>query len=300
VTTLAKPVATVVVPTYNGAKKLPATLAAIIAQQCDIPFEVVVVDDGSTDGTPTLLEEWRTRHPERVRAFSQVNSGPGRARNRGAAEARGSFIAFVDDDCVPDPAWLARLWAANQSAPGSAIAGRVVNPSSTWIGRYVVREHVIDHVVSDGTVTEAITGNLGVEHAMFARVGGFNEAIRVAGGEDTQFSVQLRASGVPIIYEADAVVHHDRESTVRSHLAMIYRHGRGRTGMGDVLPEYRITWAPLRLLWVLWPVRRWMARDYRRYTGEGVPPTEALEYVMVRYAENIVRLAGYLRESIRS
>lgn len=94
----------VVIPTYNRAATLRQTLTALMAQ--DYPdYEIIVVDDGSTDDTRAMI----AREFPQVRYIYQQNRGPAAARNRGIAHARGEIIAFTDDDCVPPRDWLARL-----------------------------------------------------------------------------------------------------------------------------------------------------------------------------------------------
>ena len=290
------PRASVVVPTFNRAALLPRVLPALLEQDYPQDYEVVVVDDGSRDDTPRILEEWARRHPERLRVLRQENAGPARARNRGAAAAEGSFIAFIDDDCVAERSWLRRLDEAFDTTRAACLAGAVVNAEGSWIGRYVNRESVIDHVAAaDGSVAELITGNAAVRTPVFRALGGFDEAIRVAGGEDTEFSVRLRAAGHVIARAVEARVFHESRIGLADYLRMIFRHGRGRRRLGERFPAYRLRFPLLRLLWVVWPLRAWMAADYRRYRRAGVGRREAAGYVLVRYLENPVRLAGYIR-----
>ena len=95
----------VVIPTYNRLDTLPEVLAAIEGQQAPFAWELVVVDDGSTDGTGGWLAGRRFPIPARV--VSQPNRGPAAARNAGVTAARGELVAFLGDDTVPSPGWLA-------------------------------------------------------------------------------------------------------------------------------------------------------------------------------------------------
>lgn len=292
------PRASVIVPTFNGDPLLPRVLTALMDQDYDGDYEVLVVDDGSEDDTPRVLEEWMGRYPERLRAFRQENAGPARARNRGAWEARGRILAFIDDDCIAERSWLRSLDAALDRAGTSAVAGMVMNPAETWVGRYINRESVIGHVLAaDGSVAELITGNAGIWTNVFREVRGFDEAIRVAGGEDTELSLRLRAAGHRIAWAPDARVFHESRVGVAGYLRMIYRHGRGRHRLGERFPSYRMRFARLRLMWLTWPLRAWAASDYLRYRRDGVARGEAVRYVLLRYLENIARVAGYIRDT---
>jgi hypothetical protein len=93
----------------------------------------------------------------------------------------------------------------------------------------------------------------------------------------------------------DARVFHDSRVDLRGYLRMIYRHGRGRRRLGERFPVYALRLPHLRLLWLLWPARSWMVRDWRRYRRDAVPEREATCWVLLRYLENIVRVAGYIR-----
>ena len=95
-----RPQYSVVIPTYNRLDTLPEVLQALEYQAEAPPFEVIVVDDGSTDGTPSWLSGYRPDRLE-LRCFHQPNSGPALARNHGVAEARGARVAFLGDDTVP-------------------------------------------------------------------------------------------------------------------------------------------------------------------------------------------------------
>jgi hypothetical protein len=112
------PLLTVVLCTFNRADLVMRTLDAVLAQE-GVDFEVVVVDDGSTDATPETLAAAAERDP-RVRPVRQDNAGLSAARNTGLAEAVGAWVVFLDDDDVPDPGWLAAL-ARPMDDPGVGI-----------------------------------------------------------------------------------------------------------------------------------------------------------------------------------
>src|SRR5215470_1254780 len=95
----------VVIPTFNRLEVLAEVLQALEFQQGAPPFEVVVVDDGSSDGTSAWLRSRTFRIPLRV--LAQENRGPAAARNTGVAVAQGQWVAFLGDDTVPSPGWLA-------------------------------------------------------------------------------------------------------------------------------------------------------------------------------------------------
>ncbi|MCA9433091.1 MAG: glycosyltransferase family 2 protein, partial [Candidatus Omnitrophica bacterium] len=103
--------ASVIIPMYNAASDIPNLLEALAAQTV-IPEEVILVDDGSTDGSVDTAEEWRGNHPDYpLRILKQENRGPAKARNYGADESVGEILIFTDSDCLPDPGWVEGMTA---------------------------------------------------------------------------------------------------------------------------------------------------------------------------------------------
>src|SRR3954453_7495998 len=95
------PEVSVVVPAYNAAATIAPALEGLLAQDLQAPYEVIVVDDGSDDGTGAIV-----KGTSGVRLARQPNQGPAEARNHGARLAKGQVLAFTDSDCVPRPDWL--------------------------------------------------------------------------------------------------------------------------------------------------------------------------------------------------
>ena len=127
---MTQPAVTVVIPAYNAADDVATCLAGVLAQ--DYPdFEVIVVDDASSDKTPEVV-----RAHERVRLVRNVtNLGPAAARNRGVAESRGELLVFLDSDSiVDDTQWLARLRRRQQGDTGESGGGRWPAPIRTATG----------------------------------------------------------------------------------------------------------------------------------------------------------------------
>jgi glycosyltransferase involved in cell wall biosynthesis len=216
---------TVVIPTYNRAEWLPATVESVL-QQTRPPDEVLVVDDGSRDHT----EEVCRAFPAPVRYVRQPNAGVSAARNRGVREARGEWVAFVDSDDLWDPAKLEVQAAAHAAAPeaGWSITecvlvdggGRPVDgtrglesavpvfrengrTSREWFAA-ALRELAVEaaggsHTVFAGDAFGLLfRGNVVLPSAamvrreLFLKSGGFDEALRVA--EDTEFFHRLAAA----------------------------------------------------------------------------------------------------------
>jgi GT2 family glycosyltransferase len=200
----------VIIPARDAARVLPSTLAALEGAP-----EVVVVDNGSSDGTAevaaaagaTVVREPRPSRP--------------RARNAGARATGAPRLAFLDADCVPDPGWLAALHDCLDRH--ALVGGRVlVAGGGSRIERFDARWRLRQET----TIAEGWSGsgNLGIRRELFDRLGGFDESFTHA-AEDVDLC--LRAGRVA--YCAEAVVHHPAARGVRSLVARAYRHGYGST-----------------------------------------------------------------------
>ena len=191
----------VIVPAYNAGATLAATLAALDGQDLDREFEVVIVDDGSSDETRAIAE----RAGGRVRVVTQANAGPGPARNRGAAEASGELLAFTDADCAPTTGWLREGVAA--LADADLVQGAVrPDPGA--------RRMPFDRTIwVDGEVALYETASLFCTRELFVRLGGFEDWLGrdVVGkplAEDVWFGWRARRAGARVRFCERALVHH--------------------------------------------------------------------------------------------
>lgn len=221
----------IIIPTHNRPTPLDACLRALAAQ--DTPraqFEVIVVDDGSV---PPLDEAGiMPRHGSLdLTVVRQAPSGPAAARNHGARLARGSWLAFTDDDCQPAPDWLNTLDHAAAVYPTHALGGRTINalPDNRCA---VASQLVVDHLLpaNHGEPARArflASNNLAAPAALFRQIGGFDAGFRAAGGEDRAFCDDWRAHGHDLTYLPAAVVWHAHALNLRSFWQQHLAYGRG-------------------------------------------------------------------------
>lgn len=190
-----EPRLSVIVPSCNREAELSRCLAGLAAQTLPrAQLEVLVVDDsGATDtGDPRSsdlgLEHLRfLRHPK--------NLGAAAARNSGARTAEAPFLAFLDDDCVPEPDWAAEMLASFSRSDGAALAGHVViaapEPATDRVTQYLSSPTTAD----DGSIARAQSANLGVPAAGYAALSGFDERYCQAGYDDYDFCLRWRRQG---------------------------------------------------------------------------------------------------------
>lgn len=139
----------IIVPCHNYGAYLARALKSVVAQN-DPDWEVIVVDDGSTDDTQSVVEAWRATHPEHIRWLTQDNAGPGAARNHGARETTGDWLLFLDADDVLLPGALARY---REAATGHPDASLIV------AGAQTLRDGVVTDTRNAGAVSDDRTEN---------------------------------------------------------------------------------------------------------------------------------------------
>ena len=213
----------VIVCTRNGNARIGRCLRALDGL-LDQRHEVVVVDDGSSDGTAEFVAN---AFPH-VRLLRIEPGGLSAARNAGAAAANGDIYAFTDDDCEPDAEWLDRLRRAFADGRFAAVGGPNLPPRPrSW------REAVVcaapgapSHVMLDDDEAEHLPGcNLAVTRAAFEAIGGFDPVFHTA-GDDVDFCWRLRDAGLRLGFAAGAFVWHWRRPTLGSFLRQQIGYGR--------------------------------------------------------------------------
>ena len=191
-------------------------------------IEIVVVDDG---GTPPAADTLRQATDARLRIIRQNNAGPAKARNRGAAEARGSWLAFIDDDCEPYADWLERLLARAADHPEAMIGGATANALRGNLFAEASQQ-LIDFLYHrlnrDETDAQFLTSNnMLTPAAGFHQIGGFDERFPLAAGEDRQFCRRWVDSGRKIVLERSAIVEHFHGLGLSSYWRQHRNYGRG-------------------------------------------------------------------------
>jgi glycosyltransferase involved in cell wall biosynthesis len=221
------PTFSIVIPTRGRASQLEGCLQAVA--RLDFPserFEVVVVNDGGDPETDAVVGDWAGKAPLTTRATAA--EGPSAARNAGIDTARGTFIAFTDDDCEPESGWLRALQQALDANPACAAGGRMVNGATGRgaAGSQVVLEAAYAHFNRDpGGPRFYATSNLAFPAEGLRELGGFDEALLHA--EDRELCERWVRSGRAFVDVPEAIVRHMRELTLREFWRQHFGYGRG-------------------------------------------------------------------------
>ena len=212
-----RPEVSVVIPTYDRLDVLPEVLAALESQRDAPPFEVIVVDDGSTDGTDRFLESWLP--PYQATVLAQDNAGPAAARNRGVAAARGRWVAFLGDDTVPEPGWMAAHRAAHRARGDGrelAVIGYTrwhprmeTTPFLEYINEYGLQfGYALIEDKEDVPFNFFYTSNLSLTREALLEEP-FDLRFPYPAWEDIEASYRMKQKGLQLVYEPAARVLHD-------------------------------------------------------------------------------------------
>ena len=224
------PFFSIIIPTYERNQQLESCILSIIALKYPkYRFEVIVVDDGGEEPVRPVLSQYLEKLD--LRLLYQEKAGPANARNLGAASANGEYLAFLDDDCAPDPHWLGRLAVRFNQSTCSAIGGFTVNslPNNPFSS---VSQMIVDYLYSYYNLNFENAGfltsnNLAVSAAGFDSVGGFDTSMPLAGGEDREFCSRWIAQGYPMIFAPEAIVYHYHDLSMLTFWRQHFNYGRG-------------------------------------------------------------------------
>jgi GT2 family glycosyltransferase len=212
------PRVSVVIPTHQRRDSVARAIRALARQTVDArEYEVIVVIDGSTDGTRELVSSMETGFA--IHTISKPRGGRASACNAGLRLASAPIVVFLDDDMEAQAGFLAAHLDAHARDSRVGVVGAVpipVSESSTPVARYVASRFNghLGNLAAPGHafgVRDFYSGNFSVEREAMVRIGGFDESFTEYGNEDIDLSLRLRAAGVTLVFRADAVAHQHYE-----------------------------------------------------------------------------------------
>lgn len=244
----AKPKYSIIVPVYNRPQEIKELLESLTVQVFT-NFEVLIVEDGSTDTCVEVYEQYTNKLP--IRYFFKPNSGPGPSRNFGFAQARGDYFVVFDSDCILPPHYFKAVDEYLAQTPLDAWGG----PDKGHEGFTKVQQ-AMAFTMSSVFTTGGIRGgdkrigsfqprsfNMGIRKEVFDKTGGF-KFDRYA--EDIEFSLRMKKLGYKVGYINDAFVYHKRRTNFRQFFWQVFNFGRGRVLVNNAHPgAIKIThWFP--------------------------------------------------------
>ena len=226
----------VIVPVKDMAKTVDACLKALLSQQSvryDHEYEVIVVDDGSSDQSAEVSRRLG------VRVHQQENAGPAAARNAGARLARGIILAFTDADCVPDPQWVVNILKAFSNPAVVGIKGIYRTQQKEVVARFVQQEYAYkyERMAQLDKIDFIDTYSAAYRKDIFLQNNGFDERFPKSSVEDQEFSFRLAAKGYRLEFHPELVVRHIHDKTLKEYFQRKYKIGYWKMELLRSLPQ---------------------------------------------------------------
>jgi len=251
------PMVSVIVPIYNGEQDLPGLLECLMAQTYPAQqVEYLLVDNGSSDRTPTLLTTATTSFAAKgltFKALSEPNiQSSYAARNVGIRAAQGEFLAFTDADCYPDPNWLINLIQPFTDSTVGLVAGKIAAlPGKTWVEKYSDCKDMLsqEHTLKNTFRPYGQTANLAIRTTALQQVGLFRPHLTTGGDADICWRIQAENEHIgptssdswQLSYASSATIQHRHRQTLKGLRSQWYRYGTSNRYLHE-LHGIRLTW----------------------------------------------------------
>ena len=199
-----EPFVSVVVPTYNRKDALKDCLDSLFNQSYPPEtYEVIVIDDGSTDGTKEFLRGYSQRIP-RLKYFTQSNKGPAAARNLGIRNSSGEIVCFTDDDCIADKEWIKNLVKAYADDKVGCVGGKILPyKPTTLLENYSHKTGILDQKKFSDEIGPVITSNTSYSKQILLDLKGFDENLNYGTlnvGEDLDLGIRAKLKLIKFVY----------------------------------------------------------------------------------------------------
>lgn len=237
----------IVIPSFNRQKPLYALVSALIGQhRSNISTELIVVLDGSTDGSAEALAKLTTPPEMRLIIHTQPNKGLAAARNAGLKLASGEVVLFLDDDIIPSEGLVRAYLHAYRVTGVDVVLGRIYRHVADWVPVAIADSEAYASEMRhkslsiDGTLANALNvwGNdLLVKRSRLLEVGGFDEAFRQYGSEDVDLGQRLVEAGATFAYAPDAAVIHCYRGTPYEWRQRAWLRGRSEVALTTKHPS---------------------------------------------------------------
>ncbi|MBI4173920.1 MAG: glycosyltransferase [Candidatus Aenigmarchaeota archaeon] len=207
----------VIVPAYNSRHTISECLRALQSQNCQHSYEIIVVDDGSNDGTVGVAR----RSIRNI--VKQPHCGPAAARNHGAKQAHGSLLLFTDADCTPAPDWITEMVKPFKDKSVVGVQGVYKTRQTSLLARFAQLE-IEDRYdrMARKKIDFLSTYSAAYRRSAFLNSGGFDEGFTDSSGEDADLSFRLTGSGSKMVFNTAAAVYHQHPDTLTKYLRQKY------------------------------------------------------------------------------
>jgi len=237
----------VIIPAYNAERFIDKCIGALLNQDYQREdYEVIVVDDGSADGTAALIKTYSVKY------IHQKNQGPATARNAGAREAKGEIILFTDSDCVPSRNWIKEMVAPFGNKEVIAVKGAYLTQQKSAMARFAQLEFEerFEMLKKVESIDMVDTYSAGYRKEVFLQLGGFDTSFPVANNEDTELSYRMSKCGFKMVFNPNAIVYHlNHPDSITRYARIKFWRGYWRTVVYKKFPEKAVkdTYTPQTL-----------------------------------------------------
>lgn len=197
----------VIVPTFNANGRIANCIKSILSQKFD-EFEVIVVNDGSTDSTAEIAKK------SGAKVFSKINQGPAIARNFGAQKAKGSILVFIDDDCITEKNWLSEMVLPFEDKNVVGVQGAYKSRQKELCARFIQMEieDRYEKIKSAKNIDWIGSYSAAYRRDVFFSVQGYDSSFPTSSGEDPELSFKLQKAGNRLVFNPKAIVFHQHDT----------------------------------------------------------------------------------------
>lgn len=226
-----RPAISVIIPSHNRKEQLKECLYSIFNQNYSRPqdIEVIVINDGSNDGTELLLDKISGESPFIFKFFNQMKSGSYSARNFGIKNSKGNVICFTDDDCIANEDWLKELIKGFENQDVGCVCGEILGRGGTsLVDRFSSRFNILSQkrTLSHEFLPFSQTANTAYRREVFDAIGYFDENLVSGGDADFGWRMQIYTN-FKLVFNEDAVVYHKHRTTLKGLFRQYFRYGYG-------------------------------------------------------------------------
>ena len=231
----------IITPCYNRQDEILLLIDSIINQSVSPnQYELIIVDDGSTDNSRDIIKNKIIDSNINIRLIKQINKGPGAARNNGMKNANGNFYLFIDSDCEADKNWLLEIIKKYKKIKFDAFGG----PDS-YKDNFSDLQKSIDFSMNSFLTTGGLRGsgtkrlakfyprshNMGIKSSIFQKIGGFG---KLRHGQDIEFSNRIINNGYNVNFLSNAIVYHKRRTSLKKFFKQVFNWGVARINLGMI------------------------------------------------------------------
>ncbi|MFH1240352.1 MAG: glycosyltransferase [Candidatus Diapherotrites archaeon] len=208
--------ASVIIPVFNGEQTIKPCIESLINQTFGESYEIIVVDDGSTDETKDVVKSFDSK----ITYLFQKNKGPAIARNAGAKNAKFEILVFIDADCIAEKNWLNEMVRPFKNKEIVGVQGRYKTMQKSLTARFVQIEieERYEKMKKHENIDFIGSYSAAYRKEIFIGTGGFDESFPIASGEDPELAYKLAKKGEKLVFNENAVVYHKHPESLLKYL----------------------------------------------------------------------------------